>query len=89
MIGPSVATMTDSEVHCIMTTGFACIAGSLFAAYIAFGACPVHLLSATIMNACISLAVSKMVYPELEVSRHGNLKELQFAKRFLDKAEYE
>src|SRR5262245_55832549 len=29
--------MTESEIHAVMTAGFACIAGSLFSAYIAFG----------------------------------------------------
>jgi nucleoside permease NupC len=37
MIRPYLARMTDSEIHAIMTSGFACIAGSLFAAYISFG----------------------------------------------------
>lgn len=37
MIRPYLAKMTESEIHCIMTSGFACIAGSLFAAYISFG----------------------------------------------------
>jgi nucleoside permease NupC len=29
--------MTDSEIHAVMTAGYACIAGSLFAVYISFG----------------------------------------------------
>lgn len=29
--------MTESEIHSVMTAGFACIAGSLFSAYISFG----------------------------------------------------
>ncbi|KAL3085934.1 hypothetical protein niasHS_008976 [Heterodera schachtii] len=29
--------MTASEIHCMMTAGFACIAGALFSAYIALG----------------------------------------------------
>uniref|UniRef100_A0A914RBV7 Uncharacterized protein n=1 Tax=Parascaris equorum TaxID=6256 RepID=A0A914RBV7_PAREQ len=32
-----IQTMTESEIHAVMAAGFACIAGSLFSAYIAFG----------------------------------------------------
>lgn len=37
IIRPYMAKMTRSEIHQMMTSGFACIAGSLFAAYISFG----------------------------------------------------
>ncbi|KAI1708892.1 sodium/nucleoside cotransporter 1 [Ditylenchus destructor] len=72
LIEPAFATMTDSEIHTVMTAGFACIAGSLFAAYIAFGACPTYILSATVMSAAASLAISKLIYPELQKSMHSN-----------------
>uniref|UniRef100_A0A914W1G9 Sodium/nucleoside cotransporter n=1 Tax=Plectus sambesii TaxID=2011161 RepID=A0A914W1G9_9BILA len=74
LVKPALATMTASEVHAVMTAGFACIAGSLFAAYISFGACPTYLLSATVMSAPASLAVAKIIYPEVEKSRQkGNV----------------
>ena len=34
LIKPYLAKMTPSELHAVMTSGFACIAGSMFAAYI-------------------------------------------------------
>ncbi|VDL73258.1 unnamed protein product [Nippostrongylus brasiliensis] len=40
LFGPYVEKQTASELHAIMTSGFSCIAGSLFAAYVSFGACP-------------------------------------------------
>jgi len=61
----------------LMTSGFSCIAGSLFAAYIAFGACPNYLLSATFMSAPGSLACSKLLYPETENSQLKNVEDLE------------
>lgn len=60
-----------------MTSGFSCIAGSLFAAYIAFGACPNYLLSATVMSAPGSLACSKLLYPETENSQLKKIEDLE------------
>ncbi|VDM69837.1 unnamed protein product [Strongylus vulgaris] len=40
LIKPCLETQTASELHAIMASGFSCIAGSLFAAYVSFGACP-------------------------------------------------
>ena len=37
MIRPFLNDMTRSELHAVMTGGFATIAGSVFGAYIAFG----------------------------------------------------
>jgi pyrimidine nucleoside transport protein len=37
LIGRSLPMLTKSEVHTVMTSGFAGIAGSLFSAYISFG----------------------------------------------------
>uniref|UniRef100_A0A1I7Z2E8 Nucleos_tra2_C domain-containing protein n=1 Tax=Steinernema glaseri TaxID=37863 RepID=A0A1I7Z2E8_9BILA len=81
LIEPALATMTDSEIHAVMTAGFACIAGSLFSAYISFGACPEYLLSATVMSAAVSLAVSKIIYPEIQVSKQKSMKSFKFASR--------
>jgi len=81
LIEPALATMTESEIHSVMTAGFACIAGSLFSAYIAFGACPTYLLSATVMSAAISLAMSKLIYPEIQKSRQRTPGSFKFAQR--------
>lgn len=55
-----------SELHAIMTGGFATIAGGVLAAYIEFGVSPSHLLSASVMSAPAALAISKLLYPETE-----------------------
>uniref|UniRef100_A0AC34QV91 Sodium/nucleoside cotransporter n=1 Tax=Panagrolaimus sp. JU765 TaxID=591449 RepID=A0AC34QV91_9BILA len=81
LIEPALSTMTESEIHAVMTAGFACIAGSLFSAYIAFGACPTYLLSATVMSAAISLAMSKLIYPEIQKSKQREPGSFKFAQK--------
>ncbi|KAI6235523.1 Sodium/nucleoside cotransporter [Aphelenchoides besseyi] len=81
LVEPALISMTDSEIHSVMTAGYACIAGSLFAAYIAFGACPTYLFSATVMSAAVSLSISKIVYPETQKSTQKNAREFKFAQR--------
>ena len=55
--------MTKSEIHAVMTSGFATIAGSVLAAYISFKVSASHLLSASVMSAPAALACAKLVYP--------------------------
>ncbi|CAH1792459.1 unnamed protein product [Owenia fusiformis] len=69
MIRPLIKDMTRSELHAVMTGGFATIAGSVLAAYILFGVPANHLLSASVMSAPAALAMSKLFYPETEKSR--------------------
>ncbi|XP_052683287.1 solute carrier family 28 member 3-like [Crassostrea angulata] len=69
MIRPFLALMTKSELHAVMTGGFATIAGGVLAAYISFGVSAEHLLCASVMNAPAALAVSKLLYPETETSK--------------------
>ena len=68
LIKPYVATMTISELHAVMTGGFATIAGGVLAAYVSFGISPRHLIAASVMSAPAALAISKIMYPETEVS---------------------
>ncbi|MEM7712786.1 MAG: NupC/NupG family nucleoside CNT transporter [Cyanobacteria bacterium P01_A01_bin.68] len=68
LIKPYVATMTRSELHAIMTGGFATIAGGVMAAYISFGVSAEHLIAASVMSAPAALAISKVMYPETEDS---------------------
>ena len=68
VIKPYVETMTKSELHAIMTGGFATIAGGLMAAYISFGVPAEHLIAASVMSAPAALVVSKLLYPETEES---------------------
>ena len=69
LIKPYLAKMTKSEIHAVMTGGFATIAGSVLAAYISFGIDASHLLSASVMSAPAALAFSKLFYPETKKSK--------------------
>uniref|UniRef100_A0A7E4VBD1 Sodium/nucleoside cotransporter n=1 Tax=Panagrellus redivivus TaxID=6233 RepID=A0A7E4VBD1_PANRE len=80
LIKPYLEKMTASELHAVMTSGFSCIAGSLFAAYISFGACPSYLLSSTVMSAPGSLACSKLLFPETQQTKLGKIEDLELAK---------
>ncbi|XP_077867340.1 solute carrier family 28 member 3-like [Saccoglossus kowalevskii] len=65
IIKPYLDEMTSSEIHAVLTSGYATIAGSVLGAYIAFGISASHLLSASVISAPAALAVSKIFYPEL------------------------
>jgi concentrative nucleoside transporter, CNT family len=75
VIKPYLERMTRSEIMCLMTGGFATIAGSVFAAYVGFlgGGDPEarqlfarHLLTASIMSAPAAIVAAKIIYPEPE-----------------------
>ncbi|XP_075240178.1 putative transporter HI_0519 isoform X2 [Convolutriloba macropyga] len=66
LVKPFLQTMTMSELHAIMTGGFATIAGGVFAAYVSMGVSASHLISASVMSAPAALSFSKIVYPETE-----------------------
>ncbi|MDB9439055.1 NupC/NupG family nucleoside CNT transporter [Dolichospermum lemmermannii CS-548] len=68
MVKPYLANMTKSELHAVMTGGFATIAGGVLGAYLSFGIPPEHLIAAFFMTSPVSLIVSKIMYPETEVS---------------------
>lgn len=69
LVRPFLHLLTVSELHAVMTGGFATIAGSVMAAYIHFGVSASHLLSASVMAAPVALAVSKLIYPETQQSQ--------------------
>lgn len=69
MIRPLLPDMTKSELHAVMTGGFATIAGGVLASYIHFGVPANHLISASVMSAPAALAMSKLIYPECEKSK--------------------
>ncbi|NXY00189.1 S28A1 protein, partial [Centropus bengalensis] len=69
LIRPYLADMTRSEVHAVMTGGFATIAGSVMGAYISFGIDAASLIAASVMAAPCALAMAKLVYPEVEESK--------------------
>ncbi|MGE5658001.1 MAG: NupC/NupG family nucleoside CNT transporter [Actinomycetota bacterium] len=68
LIKPYVSSMTQSELHAVMTGGFATIAGGVMAAYISFGVSAEHLIAASVMSAPAALAISKLLYPETDKS---------------------
>ncbi|XP_061451849.1 sodium/nucleoside cotransporter 2-like [Rhineura floridana] len=69
LIRPYLQEMTQSEVHAVMTGGFATIAGSVMGAYISFGIDASSLIAASVMAAPCALAMSKLIYPEVEESK--------------------
>ncbi|NWR55401.1 S28A2 protein, partial [Bucorvus abyssinicus] len=69
LIRPYLADMTRSEIHAVMTGGFSTIAGSVMGAYISFGIDAASLMAASVMAAPCALAMSKLVYPEVEESK--------------------
>ena len=72
--------MTRSELHAVMTGGFATIAGSVLGAYISFGISASHLLSASVMSAPAALAIAKLFYPETEISQTRTAAQVKLPK---------
>jgi CNT family concentrative nucleoside transporter len=68
LIKPFVAHLTMAEMHQVMCSGFATIAGSVLVAYIGMGLNPQALISSCVMSIPASLALSKLRYPEEEES---------------------
>lgn len=71
LVKPFVKTMTNSELHAVMTGGFATVAGGVMAAYVGllvafFPDIAGHLIAASVMSAPAALAISKIMYPETE-----------------------
>lgn len=68
MIRPYLSGMTMSELLASMTGSMACIAGGVMAVYISMGVPASYLLAASLMAAPGALVISKIVFPETEVS---------------------
>lgn len=69
LVRPYLKDLTHSEIHSIMTSGFATVSGTVLAAYISFGANPAHLITASVMAAPGALCFAKLIYPETEESK--------------------
>jgi concentrative nucleoside transporter, CNT family len=72
VVRPYVARMTKSELMCVMTGGFATVAGGVLAAYVGmlsstFPDIAGHLLAASVMAAPATLVMAKIMVPETEV----------------------
>eukprot|EP00741_Cyanophora_paradoxa_P018318 tig00000204_g17687.t1 len=74
-IKPYISALTHSEMHMVMTGGFATISGSLLVVYIQMGVPSSHLLAASVMSTPASLALSKLMAPETgEPSTRGTVR---------------
>ncbi|XP_063996517.1 solute carrier family 28 member 3 [Pogoniulus pusillus] len=80
LVRPYLPHLTKSELHAVMAAGFATIAGSVLGAYISFGVSASHLLTASVMSAPASLAISKLFWPETETPTITLANGLQMAK---------
>lgn len=69
LIRPYIYKLTKSELHCICTSGYASVSGTVLGAFVAFGASPAFLITASVMAAPGSLAFAKLFYPETEESQ--------------------
>lgn len=64
-VRPFLATMTESELFTVMTSGMAHVSGAVMAAYVAIaGVSITHLLTAVIMTAPATIMLSKLFMPE-------------------------
>ncbi|XP_015253701.1 PREDICTED: sodium/nucleoside cotransporter 2-like [Cyprinodon variegatus] len=79
LIRPYLKDMTKSEIHAVMTGGFATIAGSVMGAFISFGIDASSLISASVMAAPCALAISKLSYPETEESHFNSDEKIKVA----------
>lgn len=77
MIQPYLKGMTMSELLASMSGSLACIAGGILIVYVNFGASPEYLLTASLMAAPGALVISKIVWPETEVSQTMGTVKLQ------------
>ena len=70
LVKPFVATMTRSELYCVMLGGFANTAGSVLGAYVSFlshiPGIAGHLVTSSILSAPAALVISKVMVPERE-----------------------
>ncbi|EDV25882.1 uncharacterized protein TRIADDRAFT_24158 [Trichoplax adhaerens] len=80
LVRPFLAKMTKSELHAVMTGGFATIAGSVLGAYIGLGVPATHLLTASFMSAPAALAVAKLVYPETEKDEEYDVEDIKLER---------
>jgi CNT family concentrative nucleoside transporter len=81
MIKPYLPGMTMSELLASMAGSMACIAGGVMAVYIALGVPAPYLLAASLMAAPGALVISKIVYPETEISETQGTVKLDIKKQ--------
>eukprot|EP00794_Sanderia_malayensis_P000608 gene608-1270_t len=77
LVKPFLNNLTDSELFAVMTGGMATIAGSVFGAFISFGASPSHILTASVMSAPAALSISKLMFPETQTPKTMRVDEIE------------
>ncbi|KAM9360679.1 solute carrier family 28 member 3-like [Symphorus nematophorus] len=80
LIRPYISGLTCSEIHAVMTGGFASISGTILGAFIFFGVEAIHLLTASVMSAPASLAIAKTFWPETETSNVTAIRDFKMDK---------
>ncbi|MDR2887174.1 MAG: Na+ dependent nucleoside transporter [Bacteroidales bacterium] len=80
LIRPYLSGMTRSELLASMTGSMACIAGGVMAVYISMGVPAGYLLAASLMAAPGALVISKIVFPETEISETKGVIKLEVKK---------
>lgn len=66
LVKPFIPVLTRAEIHQVMASGFATIAGGVLYAYISMGVNPAALVSSCVMSIPAALAISKLRFPETE-----------------------
>ncbi|KAK9723374.1 hypothetical protein K7432_001983 [Basidiobolus ranarum] len=66
LVLPFLETMTKSELHSTMVSGFATISGSVLVGFISMGVDPQQLITSCVMSTPCGMAISKMRVPETE-----------------------
>ncbi|ELU12189.1 hypothetical protein CAPTEDRAFT_123339 [Capitella teleta] len=77
MLRHYLTKLTKSEFHCFLVGNHATVAGFAFAIFVLFGAPPQHLLSAAVMSAPATIAITKLNYPETEESNTERQEDLE------------
>ena len=73
VVKPYIAGMTSSELFAVMVGGLASIAGSVLAGYAAMGVEMKYLLAASFMAAPGGLLFAKLIKPEIDIPREGDM----------------
>ncbi|KAJ3604447.1 hypothetical protein NHX12_029187 [Muraenolepis orangiensis] len=66
LIRPYIGLLTKSEIHSVLTCGFASVSAAILPAYITMGVDSSHLLTASVLSGPASLAIAEVFWPETE-----------------------
>ncbi|PVD31673.1 hypothetical protein C0Q70_07091 [Pomacea canaliculata] len=86
-IRPYLSKMSRSELHAIMTAGFASVSADIFALFVNYGVSSAHILTAVLMSAPAGLAVSKIVYPEVRGGKLTRAEEIEEEENTTNKSQ--